>query len=202
MDVLTFETCWAVNSEIIKQVTSVGLSLFNYQDDAQSNKHKSALRLNYIYMVVYFICTTHICTLTLSTLLAERFIGSKRINRMTRSRWMFRICTTTNDLTLYSFSSLYIFMTRGLAHSGRNMLSWRDLVESSEYVPQLMILHCIVFPHYTFLWPEDWPTVAETCRQPNKAKTVLFWHTYPILISVSPTSTTGNYTAQAVSLKN
>ena len=30
MDVLTFETCWAVNSEIIKQVTSVGLSLFNY----------------------------------------------------------------------------------------------------------------------------------------------------------------------------
>ena len=30
MDVLTFETCWAVNSEIIKQVTSVGLSLFKY----------------------------------------------------------------------------------------------------------------------------------------------------------------------------
>jgi len=29
MDVLTFETCWAVNNEIIKQVTSVGLSLFN-----------------------------------------------------------------------------------------------------------------------------------------------------------------------------
>ena len=25
---------------IIKQVTSVGLSLFNYQDDARSNKHK------------------------------------------------------------------------------------------------------------------------------------------------------------------
>ena len=30
-------------------------------------------------------------------------------------------------------------------------------LESSEYVPQLMILHCIVFPHYTFLWPEDGP---------------------------------------------
>ena len=30
MDVITFETCWAVKSEIIKQVTSVGLSLFNY----------------------------------------------------------------------------------------------------------------------------------------------------------------------------
>jgi len=25
----------------IKQVTSVGLSLFNYQDDARSNKHKT-----------------------------------------------------------------------------------------------------------------------------------------------------------------
>ena len=30
----------AVNSEIIKQVTSVGLSLFNYEDDARSNKLK------------------------------------------------------------------------------------------------------------------------------------------------------------------
>ena len=40
MAVLTSETCWAVNSEIIKQVTSVGLSLYNYQDDARSNKHK------------------------------------------------------------------------------------------------------------------------------------------------------------------
>ena len=30
MDVLTFETCWAGNGEIINQVTSVGLSLFNY----------------------------------------------------------------------------------------------------------------------------------------------------------------------------
>jgi hypothetical protein len=27
----------------------------------------------------------------------------------------------------------------------------RDRVESSEYVPQLMILHCTVFAHYTFL---------------------------------------------------
>ena len=26
----------------------------------------------------------------------------------------------------------------------------RDLVESAEYVPQLMILHCIAFPHYKF----------------------------------------------------
>jgi len=44
MDVLTFETCLAVNSEIKKQVTSVGLSLFNYQDDARSNKRKIRVR--------------------------------------------------------------------------------------------------------------------------------------------------------------
>jgi hypothetical protein len=29
-----------LSSKKIKQVTSVGLSLFNYQDDARSNKHK------------------------------------------------------------------------------------------------------------------------------------------------------------------
>ena len=40
MDVLTSETCRALNNETIKQVTSVGLSLFNYQDDARSDKHK------------------------------------------------------------------------------------------------------------------------------------------------------------------
>ena len=39
VDVLTFEKCWALNNEIIKQVTS-SWSLFNYQDDAQANKHK------------------------------------------------------------------------------------------------------------------------------------------------------------------
>jgi len=36
------------------------------------------------------------------------------INRMTtRSCWKFRICAISNDLTLYSFSSLYIFVTWG-----------------------------------------------------------------------------------------
>ena len=43
MYVLTSETCWALNNEIKKQVTSswsLSLSLFNYQDDARSNKHK------------------------------------------------------------------------------------------------------------------------------------------------------------------
>ena len=52
--------------------------------------------------------------------------------------------STTNDLILYSFSSLYIFVTWG------------------------------------------WPTVAETCPQPNKTdtKTVVFWHTHPLLICI------------------
>jgi len=39
MDVLTSETCWALNNEIIKQGHQFGLSLFKYQDDARSNKH-------------------------------------------------------------------------------------------------------------------------------------------------------------------
>jgi len=39
MDVLTSETCWALNNEIIKQETS-SWSLFNNQDDVRSNKHK------------------------------------------------------------------------------------------------------------------------------------------------------------------
>ena len=84
-------------------------------------------------------------TVTLSTMLVESIISSIRINRITtRSRWKFTICTTSIDLTLYSFSSLYIFVTWG------------------------------------------WPTVAETCRQPNKTdtKTVVFWLTYTLLICI------------------
>jgi len=51
---------------------------------------------------------------TLSTLLVEQVISSIWINRITtRPRWKFTICTATNDLTLYSFSSLYIFATWG-----------------------------------------------------------------------------------------
>jgi hypothetical protein len=49
MDVLTFETCWAVNSKIIKQVTS-SWSIFNYQDDARSNKHKK--KTNFLFVKV------------------------------------------------------------------------------------------------------------------------------------------------------
>jgi hypothetical protein len=40
MDVLTFETCWAVNNETKNKWHQVGLSLFNYQDEAESNKRK------------------------------------------------------------------------------------------------------------------------------------------------------------------
>jgi len=39
MDVLTSETCWALNNDTIMR-HQVGLSLFNYQDDTRSNKHK------------------------------------------------------------------------------------------------------------------------------------------------------------------
>ena len=61
MDVLTFETCWAVNSEIIKQVTSSWLSLFNYQDDARSNKHKIQWLLK--IQRIYILPTMHLCVL-------------------------------------------------------------------------------------------------------------------------------------------
>jgi hypothetical protein len=41
MDVLTFETCWAVNSEIIKQVTSSWSIFIQLPNDARSNKLKN-----------------------------------------------------------------------------------------------------------------------------------------------------------------
>ena len=40
MDVLTSETCWAVNWHNKASVIKVGLPLFKYQDDARSNTHK------------------------------------------------------------------------------------------------------------------------------------------------------------------
>jgi len=49
MDVLTVETCKTVNSAIWHQV---GLSLFNYQDDARSNKHKMHKFLSYNKFIV------------------------------------------------------------------------------------------------------------------------------------------------------
>ena len=41
MDVLTSDTRWALNNEIKKRQVTSSLSLFNYQDDARSNKHKT-----------------------------------------------------------------------------------------------------------------------------------------------------------------
>ena len=59
---------------------------------------------------------------------------------------------TYNEEKLYSVRLLVVVnilnFQRDLVVMGFNQ---RDLVESSEYVPQLMILHCIVFPHYTSL---------------------------------------------------
>jgi len=40
MDVLTSETCRALNNKIKRKWHQAGLSLFNYQDDARSNKCK------------------------------------------------------------------------------------------------------------------------------------------------------------------
>jgi len=80
------------------------------------------MKCTIIYM--YFrLEVLHLCNITYNLYVyfnsihfASRtyFISSIRINRRTtRCRWKFRICTTTNDHTLYSFSSLYIFVTWG-----------------------------------------------------------------------------------------
>jgi len=70
MDVLTSETCWALYKEIIKQVTSVGLSLLNYQDDARSNKHKIHLYMfiarniyNIKYILFIYVFVVYLTTL-------------------------------------------------------------------------------------------------------------------------------------------
>jgi len=59
MDVLTSETCWSLNKEIIKQVTSSRSSLLNYQDDARSNKDKmhQCFKLFYFGMTLYMLRT-------------------------------------------------------------------------------------------------------------------------------------------------
>ena len=60
MDELTFETCWAVNGEIIKRVTLSWSSLFNYQDDARSNKLK-------IIIIIIIITAAAAATTTTTT---------------------------------------------------------------------------------------------------------------------------------------
>ena len=58
----------------------------------------------------------------------------------TRSRWKFRMCTTTNVLTLYSFSSLYIFVTWG----------WPTVAETSRQ-PNKTDTKTVVFCTYPLL---------------------------------------------------
>jgi hypothetical protein len=62
MDVLTFETCWAVNGEIINKWHQVGLSLFNNQEDARSSRLKNPISFiknfawwKYFYKVQTFL---------------------------------------------------------------------------------------------------------------------------------------------------
>ena len=67
----------------------------------------------------------------------------------------------TNDLTLYSFSWLYIFVTWGWPTVAetcrrRNKTDTKTVVFWRSY-PLLTPVHCIVSPHYTFLWHEDGP---------------------------------------------
>jgi len=51
MDVLTLETCWAVNSEIIKQVTS-SWSVFVQLSSSRLDTFLSGLFVNKIYIVL------------------------------------------------------------------------------------------------------------------------------------------------------
>ena len=54
MDVLTFETCWAVKREIIKQVTSSWSIFSHLSNDARSNKHKIYyIKLNILSLCLY-----------------------------------------------------------------------------------------------------------------------------------------------------
>jgi len=58
------------------------------------------------------------------------------INRITtRYRWQFTICTITNVLTLYSFSSLYIFVTWG----------WPTVTETCRRQPNKTDTKTVVF---------------------------------------------------------
>jgi len=56
-----------------------------------------------------------------------------------------------NEEKLYSVRSLVVV---NILNFQRDLVVMRfiqrDLVVSSNYVPQLMILHCIVFPYYKF----------------------------------------------------
>ena len=136
-----------------------------------------------------------ICTLTLSTSPVAHVISSIWINRTTtRSRCKFRICTATNDLTLYCFSSLYIFVTPLTSSGQRSRASWASQPQKSTTLsPQPggkpRKVHKNMWWYwggkyiYIFLWPEggpQWPKhVVSLIKQDTK--TVVFWRTYPLL---------------------
>ena len=71
-------------------------------------------------------------------------------------------------------------------HSVRSLVVVHILnFQLPEHVPQLMILHCVVFPHYTFLWPEDgpeWP--KHVIRLIKQIQRQLFWRTCPLLLCI------------------
>ena len=90
----------------------------------------TVLILHNVESICFFCSNPVYVLLTLSTLLVERILSSIRINRMTtKCRWKFRICTATNDLTLYSFSSLYIFVTWGWPHWPKHVVSLIKLIK-------------------------------------------------------------------------
>ena len=51
MDVLTSETCWAINLHNKASVIKVGVPLFKYQDDAWSNMHKIHHKATFPYQI-------------------------------------------------------------------------------------------------------------------------------------------------------
>ena len=69
MDVLTFETCRAVNSEIIKQVTSVGLSLFKYKKNVWLQQTSSG-ETNVFMRHVVFVTLKQVDSLKLQDLMS------------------------------------------------------------------------------------------------------------------------------------
>jgi len=60
---------------------------------------------------------------SLSALPVEYIVSFNIDNRKTRSRLKLKMCTTTNVLILYIFSSFVYFCDLRMAHSGQNMSS-------------------------------------------------------------------------------
>jgi len=107
----------------------------------------------------------------------------------TRSRWKFRMCTTTNDLTLYSFSSLYIFVTLGwppVAETCRqpNKTDTKTVVFWRTYPLLICIKHngddaSKVYTHRIMLWNPFCSSTAQTFMRTRL--NVTFIVTLPVL---------------------